>query len=80
MGIYLRAYPVKISVIDAYPPLSTGLFDYDHVCESIGIVHLPDEAHGKEIPDLLIYGLLPFKHEASPFLVDQSILGIDVQH
>lgn len=44
----------------------------------MGIVN-SDESVGKELLDLLVYGLLPLRRKASPFLTVRPVLGVDIQ-
>lgn len=45
----------------------------------MGTMNFLDEYSGKELPNLLVYGLLPLENEASPFLMDRPKFRVDVQ-
>ena len=61
---------VEIHEINAHPPFSIGLFNHNHVCQPVGVIHLPNKICIKQLLNFFIYSFVSFLSEYSFSLPD----------
>ena len=66
----LGAGSVEIREINAHPSFFIRLFDHNHICQLVRVVHFPNEICIKQFLNFFSYGFVSFLSEHSFSLSD----------
>ena len=75
----LDDFGFEVGEVHAHPQLSISFLNHHHVCQSIGVVNLPNETYLLKFADFFSYGLISLRGEHLLLLSDGWKGGLHIQ-